>query len=397
MDYKERNHRKDELFNIIKEDINMNIDKLYIIIASFYYLLFYKFKDIKKIKGRTNIGNVYINIILKNFILFLAQRFDNLNKNLIDLLHKLYFFDLINSNIYKNSEKTIEAYSLDDIDNLISSKCGSNLKDRFEKDKKNYENAIEKEINFFTILGKKIDENLLLKDFSLTGIDKKVFSNTITIIIDMFSKEDEINEWVKFMNYFDKKTMFYFLKWTHSSKKYLLKNVNPEIISNYKKISKFAGILLADILISNIFFNDFQINLIGFSLGANVVKYCIKKLSKLNNKKNYVKLKNVILIGGATHIKHEDKWREHIKNTIIDRFINCYSGYDNILNDFYFINSKYVNELGKCPIGIDCIELKDDDGVNLVRNFDFTEDNYDQLSYEFENIAKKIFSNYKDL
>ena len=42
--------------------------------------------------------------------------------------------------------------------------------------------------------------------------------------------------------------MFYFFKWTHSSKKYLLKNVNPEIISNNKKISKFAGILLADIL-----------------------------------------------------------------------------------------------------------------------------------------------------
>ena len=213
----------------------------------------------------------------------------------------------------------------------------------------------------------------------------------------MFSKEDKINEWVKFINYFDKITMFYFLKWTHSSKKYLLKSGNPEIISNNKNISKFAGKLLADILISNIFFNDFQINLIGFSLGANVVKYCIKELSKLNNKNNYVKLKNVILIGGATHIKYEDKWKEYIRNTIIDRFINCYSGYDKELNDFYFISSKYVNKLGKYPIGIDCIELKDDDGVNLVRNFDFTEDTYNQFSYEFENVAKKIFSNYKDL
>ena len=56
-----------------------------------------------------------------------------------------------------------------------------------------------------------------------------------------------------------------------------------------------------------------------------------------------------------------------------------------------------MNKLGKYPIGIDCIELKDDDGVNLVRNFDFTEDTYNQFSYEFENVAKKIFSNYKDL
>ena len=83
-DYKEINDRKEELFNIIKEDININIDKLYIIITSFYYILFYKFKDIKEIEDRTNIGNVYINIILKNFVLSLAQRFDNnLNKNLI--------------------------------------------------------------------------------------------------------------------------------------------------------------------------------------------------------------------------------------------------------------------------------------------------------------------------
>ena len=87
------------------------------------------------------------------------------------------------------------------------------------------------------------------------------------------------------------------------------------IISNIKNISKFAGILLADILISNQIFNNYQINLVGFSLGANVIKYCIKELSIYNNKynykDNYVTLKNVILIGGATHIKHEDKWIKH--------------------------------------------------------------------------------------
>ena len=195
------------------------------------------------------------------------------------------------------------------------------------------------------------------------------------------------------MNYFNKETMFYLFKWSHLSKINLLENKDPEKINNVKNISKFAGILLADILISNLFFNDFQINLVGFNLGANVVKYCIKELYKLNNKNNYnnyVKLKNVILIGGATHIKHEDKWREYIKNIIIDRFINCYSDFDKKLKDFYLIISNFKNELGKNPIGIDCIELKDDNGVNLVRNFDFTEDNYDQLSYEFENVAKKI-------
>ena len=52
--------------------------------------------------------------------------------------------------------------------------------------------------------------------------------------------------------------------------------------------------ILADILISNKLFNNFQINLVGFSLGANVVKYCIKELNDFNGKKNNIKFKNVI-------------------------------------------------------------------------------------------------------
>jgi predicted alpha/beta-fold hydrolase len=93
--------------------------------------------------------------------------------------------------------------------------------------------------------------------------------------------------------------------------------------------------ILADILISNKLFNNFQINLVGFSLGANVVKYCIKELNDFNGKKNYIKFKNVILIGAATHLKHEDKWKDIIKNNVIDRFINCYSGCDDKLKSLY--------------------------------------------------------------
>jgi hypothetical protein len=70
----------------------------------FYYLLFYKFKNIKEIKGRTNHGNVYINTVLTKFVNFLAENFDNLNKNLIGLLYELYSFYLNNAK-YKDNEK----------------------------------------------------------------------------------------------------------------------------------------------------------------------------------------------------------------------------------------------------------------------------------------------------
>ena len=397
LDYKEINNKKEELFNIIKKSINMNTDKLYIIIASFFYLLFYKFKDIKEIKDQTNIGNVYINVILKKYVKFFGQRLDNLHKNLIDLLNELYFYDLNNS-VDKNNKKINNSYSFDDINNLMSKSSYSNLFKVFDLDKKEYEEIIKENIGIFTDLEKKCYENNSEK-FCLTPIDKNIYSNTITIIIDMFSTKDKGNEWIKFIEYFDKETMFYFMKWSYFPKKYLLEKGKTANVSNVKNLSKICGKILADILMSFKIFNNFQINLVGFSLGANVVKYCLKQLSMLNehSKNKYVKIKNVILIGAGTHIKHEDKWKELIKTTVIDRFINCYSSNDEKLKDFYFICSKCVNKLHKLPIGLNSLELKDDKGNNLVRNFDFTEDNYEQLSYEFEKVAEKIFPKFKDI
>ena len=43
------------------------------------------------------------------------------------------------------------------------------------------------------------------------------------------------------------------------------------------------------------------------------------------------------------------------------------------------------------------LEIKDDKDNNLVANYDFTDENYYQLSYEPEKIAEKIFENYKDI
>ena len=56
-----------------------------------------------------------------------------------------------------------------------------------------------------------------------------------------------------------------------------------------------------------------------------------------------------------------------------------------------------MNKLEKNQIGFDCLELKDDNGVNLVSNFDFSEDNFMQDMYEFEYVSENIFPKYKDL
>ena len=383
-------NKKEELFNTIKKD--MDIDKLFIIIASFYYLLFYQFKDVKVIKGRTNIGNVYINTILSKFVKFLSVRVENLNINLTDLLNEIYLFDLEDAK-YKETEKKEISKTIyfNDIEKRISS-CGSNLKTKFELDKEQYKDEISKNFGILENLAQRVYEESVFNYYCLKGKDKEVYSNTLTFIVDILSKEeDKENEWTNFLKYFDKKSIFYFYKWSYFDKKNLLTSKKEEIKCDAKNLSKICGILLADILISNKFlFNNFQINLVGFNLGANVVKYCLKELSKLNGKNNFVKFKNIILIGAATHIKHEDKWREIIKNNVISNFINCYSGSDENLKSFYSICSKNVNKNHKPPIGINSLELKDENGINLVKNFDFTENKFDQLSYNFEKVAEKI-------
>ena len=94
------------------------------------------------------------------------------------------------------------------------------------------------------------------------------------------------------------------------------------------------------------------------------------------------------------HIKTEKKWKDYIEETIIDKFINCYSNKDEILQSIY---KKYSENSGKNPICIDSLEIKNEKGNNLIVNYNFSENNFDQLSYNLETVVKKVFENYKDI
>lgn len=391
--------KKRNLAKIIENDINSKKRKLYIIVCSFYYLLLYKFQDLKQAKNNNNFGNIYINIILKNIIIFLDQNLKNLGKNLFILLNQLYLFD-INNSIYK--DKKNEIYTFEKINSLLL-EAKKKLKTKFIELKNEYfENqGLFRKVKQIIDQHFELDEDLApFQTIKLIPLDEKVYSNTITIIIDNFSNKDQnqIDEWNDFINYFDKETMFYYFQW---SQEILLQKGNYKTakkLGKYLKANikqaKMMGKLLAYILISKKFFGEFQINLVGFSLGCYVIKECIKKLSKINNKKYFVKIKNVILIGAAMHIKTEKKWKDYIEETIIDKFINCYSNKDEILKSIY---KKYSENSGKNPIGIDSLEIKNEKGNNLIANYNFSENNFDQLSYNLETVAKKVFENYKDI
>ena len=125
---------KKNLLNIIENDVKSNTSKIYVIVSSFYYLLLYKFKDLKQPKNTNNFGNIYITCILKNFVIFLNQNFDKLEKSLFSLLFQLFLFD-INNTIYK--DKINQTYNFEQINSLFSN-AGENLKKKFMECKEEY-------------------------------------------------------------------------------------------------------------------------------------------------------------------------------------------------------------------------------------------------------------------
>ena len=403
------NEQKINFFQIIDIDINGNIDKVFNIIASFYYLLFYKFKDLNLFNEISNIGNVYINLLLNNFVIFLDQQYKNkinFGKNLFELLQELYLVDihyLISINFYPTLNKSYNYIEIDSIlmrDNLVSQNY-QHLKESFCKNQNDND-------GFFTLLKKNL-HNLVGADDELTEyekntklipVDENVYANSITILIDGFTTEDknQIDQWRDLIYSFEKETMFYFFKWPSDSKNNILKNGFFQAIKNAsihfasaKKRAKICGKMLAYILMSSQFFKNFQINLIGFSLGNHVIKHCLKEINKLNNNNHFIKIKNVILIAAATHIQNKNVWKQIINNIVIDRFINCYSKKDNILSWLYSLC------LQKPAEGNGELEILNDNGKNLVHNYSFTENKYGHLNYNYGRVIDKVFKNYKNI
>ena len=111
---------------------------------------------------------------------------------------------------------------------------------------------------------------------------------------------------------------------------------------NSKERAKYSGRLLAHILMSKQFFNGFQINLIGFSLGNHVITNCLKELYELESN---IKIKKVILIAAATQIDYKDKWKKIIEKIVVEKFINCYSKKDDALQ-LYITTTGQNNPIG---------------------------------------------------
>ena len=398
-----RNEQIENVFSIIETNINNGENIIYNIIASFYFLLFYQFQLTENTKEFSNIGSTYLNLTLKNFVIFLDKKFKDkiqFGDNLYELLKELYISDmnyLIDNHFYPERNNLIDFEYIDSIlcKNQRVMKAYKDLKNKYEP------NGLFTKIQNKLHLGEGRDFTTFEKYIKLINCDEFVFTNTITIIIDGFTTEDDnpMEKWKHFVNYFKTESMFYFFKWPSDSLSKMFAQGVLNILrygsknfSTASERAKICGKILAYIIYSNEIFKNFQINLIGFSLGNHVIKYCLKELKNLNsnNNNNEIYLKNVILVAAATTFKHQDKLMSYARDIIVDKFKNCYSKFDRILKLLYGLC------MMKTAVGRDELNVYYQN-KNLIENFDFSPYKYDHQDYNMGVVAKDISGYYKEL
>lgn len=171
-----------------------------------------------------------------------------------------------------------------------------------------------------------------------------------------------------------------------------LKNDFHKIIRN----AKVAGKLLAYSLMIQFPFKNQSISLVGFSLGTQVIKSCLKELYK---HKAYNIINNVYLMGGAVNSSNFDTWSE-ILNVVRGTVFNGYSKSDKILHLYALSTSK--NSIGRNPLlDLENSELKEEvdkekstlfenyKTSGRVKNFDVTNEAGGHRNYR-DNLKKVL-------
>ena len=233
--------------------------------------------------------------------------------------------------------------------------------------------------------------------FKLIPLQKERNSKTITILISGYlSQLDDFDSWKLFYDNDKENSNYYLFKWPSSNvfslavRAYIDIFTSPlSFISCYKK-AEFAGRVLALFLLSNEDFYDCKINLVGFSLGCQVIKNFLDELNEFkNSKNNKFIINNVLLMGGATVIEEyeKNKWKNIFRENVTGRIINCYSKCDNVLSMLFKAC------IFKSPIGIQRLDIKGEDGeYQIVEDYDFSDIQLGHTEYRqnFDKILNRI-------
>ena len=142
------------------------------------------------------------------------------------------------------------------------------------------------------------------------------------------------------------KVAFYVFK----SKTYLYDGIALQVRDLFKKAirnARLTGKLVALALVLGYPFSTQTVSLLGFSLGTQVIKSCLKTLTKLGASDL---VHNVTLLGGASHYEnHVDWWQTAYTISVAGKIKNCYSEGDFILH-LYRVSQLHPRPVGREPL-----------------------------------------------
>ena len=343
-------------------------------IASFFYLVFNKSEYLSRV-----LYTKILRKILYNFSVYCPDETYTYEKY-------IFLFNYFCSSLRQNEKEQNINYELNiyDIEAIIKTSKYNSYINKFSE----YKAKIEGKgvLNIF--------KNKLCHYIKLKPLTKKRNSHIITILISGFlSQKDELYTWRNFYNFDRENSNYYMFNWPASDVlSYVIKSflfLYPSITSftSCYNIAENAGRILALFLICNNEFKDCQINIVGYSMGCQVVVNCLKELNEL--KKHRFMVNNVLLMGGATIIEEDEYplWRNIINNVVAGRLINCYSYSDKVLDKLF------RTFMGKTPIGLKILNIRDEKGeYELVDNYNFTHIQLGHLEYRsnFDIILQTI-------
>jgi len=182
---------------------------------------------------------------------------------------------------------------------------------------------------------------------NLEANNPKTVRTEVCICISGFLSEnsDHYQEWSNVTNYLNQFTDVYFYGWcAETTSAVILDSVNMLLVPmkttfnvanrlingnelktgfiKAKNQAKVCGRILAHILASESVFKFQTITLVGFSLGAHIIKHCLAELYKL---KSFDIIQNIVLLAGATKFKNENKWIKIFGNVVNERLVNVFS------------------------------------------------------------------------
>ena len=260
------------------------------------------------------------------------------------------------------------------------------------------------------------EEKIKIKLDSINFIKTIPFDNnpSITILISGFLSEsdNQVETWEEILEIKQNLTDIYLFEWQASNyKKFGLNLINFtfNLIRSDSKIdkaynylkeqndfvktkasSKIMGKILAHFLSNQKAYNYKSINLVGFSLGCNIIKHCLKELYYISQKhpnlKTYNMINNVMTIAGATQLDLSKESDRNKISIIGGRYINVWSSNDQVLKYGFQASVK------KPDLAIGIYELsypKNIKNSKVIENINYSNEKIGHTDYRL--MMKRVF------